>query len=276
MSNPICIYHGNCPDGFTAAWIVHRYSAASGIEVELHPGVYGEERPALSNSRNVIMVDFSYPNMMMHEIANRADTLVVLDHHQTALENCAGLVGHYENVHVVLDMERSGARITWDYIHPGEDAPDIVRHVEDRDLWRFQYPETPAYFAALTSHPYTLEAWDAITAQPLAEVLAEGRAIERYRRQLIELHLPNADLRVVAGVWMPAVNCPYTIASDVAGELAKTAPRGVAAYYYDNLATHTRHWGLRSTEDGPDVAVLAESMGGGGHKHAAGFREHLW
>ena len=275
MSGPLCIYHANCPDGFTAAWVVRNALALEGLEVELFGGVYGEPSPS-ATGRGVFMVDFTYPNETMLHLAEQAEWLVVLDHHQTAFANLAN-VGSPGAAAVTIDMERSGARLAWDHFYgEGSEPPAIVRFVEDRDLWRFQYPETPAYFAALTSHPYTLEAWDAIATQPLDAVLAEGRAIERYRRQLIELHLPNADLRVVAGVWMPAVNCPYTIASDVAGELAKTAPRGVAAYYYDNLATHTRHWGLRSTEDGPDVAVLAESMGGGGHKHAAGFREHLW
>lgn len=272
--NPICIYHANCPDGFTAAWIVHRYSAASGIEVELHPGVYGEEPPDLAG-RHVIIVDFSYPNGMMHKIADKANTLVVLDHHQTALDNCAELTEH-ENVHVVLDVERSGARITWDYIYPGEDAPEIVRHVEDRDLWRFAHHETPAYFAALTSHPYTLEAWDAVAAQPLAEVVAEGEAIERYRQRLIEQHVALARPSThPTGIEMPVVNCPYAIASDVAGELAKLAPNKVAAYYFDDRAAGLRQWGLRSTEDGPDVAAIAEAFGGGGHKHAAGFRTKL-
>jgi nanoRNase/pAp phosphatase (c-di-AMP/oligoRNAs hydrolase) len=84
---------------------------------------------------------------------------------------------------------------------------------------------------------------------------------------------------------MPVVNCPYSYASDVAGILAADArieaypghetQLKVAAYYFDNHAAGVRSWGLRSTEDGPDVAKLAEKNRGGGHKHAAGFRTEL-
>lgn len=43
-----------------------------------------------------------------------------------------------------------------------------------------------------------------------------------------------------------------------------------AATYYDD--SDGRRWSLRSTPEGADVAQIAEAFGGGGHKHAAGFR----
>lgn len=270
---PLCIYHANCPDGFTAAWVVSRYYRDTfGEEVELHPGVYGTEPPDVTD-RIVFLVDFTYPREHMNTIARHAKSLVVLDHHQTAQANCADLDDSFPNI--VLDMDRSGAHITWDFLHPGVDPPDIVRYVEDRDLWRFKLPGTPLYFAALTSHPYTLDAWDEISATPTNVMVDQGVAIERYRQRLIETCVANAGTATVCGVEMPVTNAPYAIASDVAGELARNHPGKVAAYYVDVLATGQRHWGLRSTDDGPDVAEMGETAGGGGHKHAAGFRVPL-
>lgn len=57
-------------------------------------------------------------------------------------------------------------------------------------------------------------------------------------------------------------------ASDVAGKLADG--HAFAATYYDD--TDGRRWSLRSTPEGADVSQIAEAFGGGGHKHAAGFR----
>lgn len=37
----LCIYHGNCADGFGAAWAVRH---ALGDEVEFYPGTYQQER----------------------------------------------------------------------------------------------------------------------------------------------------------------------------------------------------------------------------------------
>ena len=52
----LCIYHGNCADGFGAAWAVRK---RFGDEVEFHAGVYQTEPPDVSG-RDVVMVDFSY------------------------------------------------------------------------------------------------------------------------------------------------------------------------------------------------------------------------
>ena len=63
------------------------------------------------------------------------------------------------------------------------------------------------------------------------------------------------------------VNCPGAIASDLLGLLAKGCP--FAAGYQD-VGTK-RNWSLRSTDEGVDVSKIAEKLGGGGHRNAAGF-----
>jgi oligoribonuclease NrnB/cAMP/cGMP phosphodiesterase (DHH superfamily) len=271
MTN-LVIYHAQCPDGFTAAWVARSVLESEPCGVAFHEGVYGQDPPSVTG-RNVYLLDFTYPPDHMHAISKAANTLVVLDHHQTALANCAAFPND-SNTTVLLDMNRSGARIAWDYWYTGQPAPDIVRFVEDRDLWRFRYEDdTRDYHAALTSRPYTFEAWDEVYAMPLDTILTEGAAVNRYRDQLIAQACDTAAWQEVCGVLMPVANCPYAYASDVAGELAKrNTETGVAAYFYDHLAAGTRNWGLRSTPDGIDVATLAEKWGGGGHRHAAGFK----
>lgn len=43
----MCIYHGNCADGFTAAWAVWK---ALGDRVEFVPGVYGAAPPDVTGA----------------------------------------------------------------------------------------------------------------------------------------------------------------------------------------------------------------------------------
>ena len=52
----LCIYHGNCADGFGAAWAIRH---ALGDTVEFMAGVYQQEPPDVAG-RDVILVDFSY------------------------------------------------------------------------------------------------------------------------------------------------------------------------------------------------------------------------
>ena len=52
----LCIYHGNCLDGFAAAWAVRH---ALGDEVECYKGIHQQTPPDVSD-RDVFLVDFSY------------------------------------------------------------------------------------------------------------------------------------------------------------------------------------------------------------------------
>lgn len=74
MGRTICIYHGNCADGFTAAWAVWK---ALGAQVEFIPGVYGEAPPDVTGA-DVIMVDFSYKRPVLEAMAAKAHSMLIL------------------------------------------------------------------------------------------------------------------------------------------------------------------------------------------------------
>lgn len=256
-----CIYHADCPDGFTAAWVV----AKSIPGVELTPARYGEPAPDCIDEE-VFIVDFSYPRAELEALSDRARSVVVFDHHQTAQADLSTFA--HPNARVVFDMGRSGAGITWDELHPDEQRLDLVSYVEDRDLWRLQLEGNAEVYAVIQSHPMTLERWDTLANASLRELRREGAGINRYRQQLIDSAVKEAFEVVIDGHRVLAANCMYAVASEVAGRLAEGRPFG--AYYYD--APGERRWGLRSTPDGLDVAHIAQQYGGGGHKHAAGFK----
>ena len=72
----------------------------------------------------------------------------------------------------------------------------------------------------------------------------------------------------IDGVRVPAVNVHHKLSSEAAGALAAGKP--FAACYH--LAGEYLNFSLRSDAAGADVAKIAFKYGGGGHKHAAGFR----
>ena len=100
----LCIYHAFCADGFGAAWIVRR---ALGDGVEFHAASYGQEPPDVTG-RDVLMVDFSYKRPVLVQMAAKAKSILILDHHKTAQ---ADLVDLPDNVQTIFDMERSGAML---------------------------------------------------------------------------------------------------------------------------------------------------------------------
>lgn len=292
----LCIYHGNCADGFTAAWAARRFFGEN--HIEFHPGVYSETPPDVKG-KEVVLVDFSYRREVLLQMAREAKSVIVLDHHKSAAEdlteaNSQGMIIDLSNFHGIVDwdryqqnlqldsfenaggrlytyfdMNRSGAGIAWDFFNPNTERPQLINHVEDRDLWRFHLPYTREIQANIFSHAYDFKIWDLLVDTDPTVLIDGGIAIERKHHKDIAELLPivTRDM-VLGGVRVPVANLPYTMVSDAAGKLAETAP--FAACYYDTATE--RVFGLRSREGGTDVSEIAKIYGGGGHKHAAGFR----
>jgi len=266
MKPLLCIYHSDCADGFTAAWAVWRARP----DAEFHPGVHGTPPPDVTG-RDVVLVDFAYKRPEMLRMAEQAQSILVLDHHKSAESE---LVDLPFNVTVKFDMTLSGAMLAWNHFHPSESPSDLVRHVQDRDLWRFALPNTKAYSAALFSMEYTFENWETVHRYgtiPYAydKFVAEGRAIERkHMKDVHELIRVGAYRTNVAGFDVPILNCAYFHSSEAGHVMGIGEPFAVC--YSDT--EFTRNFSLRSAEDGQDVSVIAAHFGGGGHKHASGFK----
>jgi hypothetical protein len=97
----------------------------------------------------------------------------------------------------------------------------------------------------------------------------QGEAIERkHFKDIAELIKVVTREFVIGGYCVPVANLPYTMTSDAGHELARGKP--FAGCYWDT--PQGRVFSLRSTDDGMDVSEIAKQYGGGGHKHAAGFR----
>lgn len=268
MSRPLVIYHHNCADGFSAAWCFwHRYGEAC----DFHPGVYSEAPPDVTH-RVVYLVDFSFKRAVVEQMLASARLVTLIDHHKTAIEDLAGLEVTHSNFIAYTDIERSGATLAWDFLFPRQTRPLLLGHVEDRDLWRFRLPNTREIQADVFSHPYTFETWDRLMSAGQAELLqmtVAGAAIERkHHKDIAELVRVCQRTMTIGGHTVPAASLPYTMTSDAGHLMAEGHP--FAACYWDT--PEHRVFSLRSRDDGADVSAIAAAYGGGGHKHAAGFR----
>lgn len=259
----LCIYHANCADGFGSAWVVRRTLGEE--NVEFYPGKYGEGPPDCTG-RDVIIVDFSYKRDVMMRIAEEASGVLVIDHHKTAAES---LVDLPDNTYCYFDMEHSGAMLTWMYYFPDEEPPELLKHIEDRDLWKFKMPSTREIQASLFSYPYDFEVWDDLMDIGTGILVHEGKVLERkHFKDINELLKVTKRLMLIGGYEIGVANLPYTMSSDAGHILAQTNPFG--ACYYDTPTG--REFSLRSTDEGVDVSQIALMYGGGGHRNAAGFK----
>lgn len=291
----IVIYHHPCDDGFGAAWAawmrwrddVHYISAA-----------YGQACPDVAG-KHVLIVDFSYKRDVLREMAKSARSIIVLDHHKTAqadladwaVDDVAGdfwagdnpmksvrhmdeYVGH--PIAALFDMNKSGARMAWEFCHDSE-APDLIKLIEDRDLWRFSMEDTKAFSLWLRSSEYNFEEWELISQQlhdgrDRDRIMTEASAMKRFYDQKIVEMAQIAHWTDVGGHSVPTVNCPGMFASDVCHELLSMFPAApfVASFH---VGDGYKSFSLRSQDHRADVSAIAASFGGGGHRNAAGFRE---
>jgi hypothetical protein len=260
---PLVIYHGNCADGFGGAWVFHNHPFD---EFDFHPGVYQNEPPDVTG-RRVYLVDFSYKRPVVESMLEKAESIVLIDHHKTAIDDLAPLMDRFADHNCSLD--HSGAVLAWQYVMGNAPMPSLLRHIEDRDLWRFALPHTREIQANVFSHPYDFGVWDGLMAQPLDELVAEGKAIERkHLKDIAELVGVFKHRRIIGGFNVPVSNLPYTLTSDAGHLMAQGEP--FAACYWDT--PEGRVYSLRSTDDGVDVSEVAKKYGGGGHRNASGFR----
>lgn len=279
---PLCIYHGNCADGFGAAWAVR--AALGNDAVDFHGATYQTPPPDVTG-RTVIMVDFSYKRDVLLAMGDAAKSILILDHHKTAAADLdifplppADLPGERgwlpdSGIYAFFDLDRSGAGLAWDHFHLGP-RPALINHIEDRDLWRFKLIGTRTIQANVFSYPYDFAVWDKMMQADLGEMVLAGEAIERKHFKDIDELLAVATRRmIIGGHSVPVASMPYTLSSDAGHKLAKGEP--FAACYMDGPTD--RVFSLRSADDGLDVSEIATAYGGGGHKHAAGFavpRDH--
>lgn len=287
MKPDICIYHAHCLDGFTAAWAIwKRWPEATFIAAG-----YGDAPPDVAG-KHVLIVDFSYKRSVLVEMSKSAASIRVLDHHKSAQADLADFDikgnpgGNFvdpaavvsPNIQALFDMNKSGAMLAWEYTWPSG-APDIVKHVQDRDLWQFILHGTKEINASLGILPMDFAVWQ-LTADQLRSVdgwnehYAMGSALMRQATKNCEAVIgASLTMRTIDGHFVPVVNAPHYAASEIGNILAeKGFP--FAATWYDTF-NGKRAFSLRSTDAGEDVSVIAAKFGGGGHRNAAGFAVDL-
>ena len=262
----LCIYHGNCLDGYGAAWAVRN---ALGESVEFYKGVHQQPPPDV-NGRDVFLVDFSYKKKVLEDMLKTAASVTILDHHVSAEEDLSELL-KVGKIKGLFDMNKSGAMLVWQWFNPDQPPPVLIKYIQDRDLWLFKLDGSREINAALSSYPFDFKVWDKLMASNKGELKAlkrDGEAIERKLQKDIKGLVASGVRRmVIAGYDVPVLNVSSAYVSD-AGHIMSEG-EAFAACYWDH--PDGRSFSLRSAENGIDVAEVAKVYGGGGHKKAAGF-----
>ena len=261
------LYHADCMDGYAAAWAAWK---AFGNTARYTAVRHHEPLPKIPDDIELYILDFCYPFEILVSTAKRVNKIVVLDHHISAQKSYQTYLNHStipNNMEVKFVQNHSGCIITWNYFQGDIEAPKLLQHIEDHDIWLHQLPKTEAICKALYLRlPVNFAAFEKIKLHTLQR---EGAILVKQQKLNITRLLKTRHTVTLNGIPGLAVNAPPVFTSDLGHELAKISGTYGLIYYYHGKRQHYE-CGLRSINEF-DVSELAIEFGGGGHKNAAGF-----
>lgn len=224
--------------------------------------------------------------------------VVEIDHHKTAFERDQSTInaidalksaGRYESY---MDNRMSGAVLAWLYFNKGyrnedtdnlsqeelddmldQTVPKWILYIQDRDIWKWSYPESKAFCYTFMNMGLTLGDLDQFADPSVVETFinqgtfglrVQQNQLDILKENTIDIEYP-LDGKVLKG---KAVNVNLFFTSDLGNQLVNMEGVDFALLYSYN----GEYWkcGLRSKTD-VDVSKIASAFGGGGHAQASGF-----
>lgn len=255
----LVIYHKNCTDGFGAAYSAWKLL---GNKSAYHAAAHGEDPPDVSG-KTVAILDFSYKNDVTKSLIAKAKDLIIIDHHKSAMVELHDI----SNTH--FDMNHSGARLAWDFFHPGKEPPKFIDYIEDRDLWKWELPYSKEFSAAFDMVPFEFEEFEKFEDDSVFDdAVKRGSYILAYSKTVVKKVCDKASSRIYEGKDVLVVNSSHWM-SEIGARLSPTCDFAMI-WYYDHERQDIKV-SLRSFHDDVDVSEISKKHGGGGHKKAAGF-----
>lgn len=241
----------------------------------------------------LFIVDFSFPTEHMRYFADVFKRVILLDHHKTARDDVAKdfeLITVAENgteiynldqessSALIFNMNFSGAELTSMYFHNLLSHDDPRSHLDkktllvgDRDLWKFEYPETKEYTSGMYFSNYN--SFKELEEHTVEGVMELGRVVNRNKlgsirklrgTSLMDIEVVIEGTSYKGGIWN---NSDASITSEGADYLRNQGYDIIISYYVlkDNVVSMS----LRSKE-GVNCSIVANHYNGGGHISSAG------
>lgn len=270
----VVLAHGPCNDGFASALAAHLFNRSIKILSIDHAQLEGLATEVVSG-KNVLFVDIAPTTDTLARLRPHMKKFAILDHHVTARKNMEDVPQECK----VFDTEVSACRLAWAYFFPSVvfDPIGVFAAVEARDLWKQErVPDCDKLVFPLFKLRCPM-CWMQFThpgGRDRLLVLGHEMMAAHHKRVAEAAALAKCIQFTGHRTWSVQIQDAALI-SDVGHAILAAAPdrsADVAMTWRVDIERNRVFFSLRSLDpNGPDVAVLAEARGGGGHKHAAGF-----
>ncbi|HVT74897.1 MAG TPA: phosphoesterase [Candidatus Paceibacterota bacterium] len=266
----IVLYHKDCSDGTTAAAIVAKKYPDALLFAVSHgatPEELAEIAAQASTGDRILTVDCV---IGVRAFLAAGHKVTSIDHHISVNDEFKALAKENAAFTYVFDNSKCGSSLTWSYLFPDEHLPELVKYVEDFDLWNWKHGDNTKYIASylypLSNKPEEVRK---LLDGPLDVALENGRIISAYSDFMLAHAIKGTepiDL-LIGGYTVPFYNIT-SYKSEGGNILSTERDRAVALFTID---AHRVKISLRSLDSHtPSALDIATLLGGGGHRNSSG------
>ena len=264
-----CYFHNDDPDGWSSSAVVKmKYPNA-----EFYGYNYEKKLDLVKGYDIVYMVDISSTNKDMKYLMENNKKFVWIDHHAKKIWDAYKELGKEIDGLRDAESKHSACVLTWKYLFPDKDVPELLKYIEDIDIWKWKLSYTDEINIALFIEYmedrdqliFIMKHWECTRDQ----LLDNGVTYIKMRK-----HEVQSSIKIMKEInwnnYKIAIVNSHLHGSFIGHEILDTRKDidfVVIWYIYNDVVKCS----LRSRGN-VDVAEIASKYGGGGgHKPAAGL-----
>lgn len=276
----VVISHANCNDGNGVVEVVklHNeeivdYMVVTDIEIMFLDYNSFDFEELLKNltGKLVYVGDFSFNLEQLNKLKEVVEDIVIVDHHQGVYDKDVS-----DDPHVMVDTSKSGARLAWEFFFTkDEEAPYIIKLIEDRDLWNFFYGNNTKALTLMIKK----EKHECINQyMSLDNEVSYVKLIDNLEPYLKEVEQADASYIKIAkqarpyninGITFHGMNLTSSV-SEILNHVSKIFNTPSFAYWEDENGMF--QLSFRNKDESVRVDKIAQIFGGDGHSMASGSK----
>ncbi len=269
MAKVVATYHKDCIDGTTAAAVLLRKFPEAKLFPLAHAYTPADLEVVLQEVDAGTICYTLDCGLGVQAFLDKGCQVTTIDHHIGGKAEFEALQAANKNYTYVFNNEKSGASLAWSYLFSDEPLPELIKLVEDSDLWLQKFgkdtKDVNNYLSMFRNDPAAILR---CIEGDLKDIKEKGSVITMYADKEVEEQIALPSVTVTIGSYqVPAFNITsYTSASG--NFLAKKLGNAVAMFIVKGDEVK---FSFRSLEGySPSSLELAKLLGGGGHQNAAG------
>jgi len=221
----------------------------------------------------LLFVDFCPSIEWLKSNVAQKFAITVIDHHETAMKDIEKATDLH-NVRTYFDMTECGASLVHKVLFKSNKVPEIIQYVKDRDLWKWSLPSSREVSEALRLlvSMNDVNSFNEAMKTPIKDLASIGSLLLKFTTKRVTEAITNVQHITIEGTDVVVLNTT-SYQSEIGNALCTKYNKPSATY---SISTEgTVWWSFRSLDSLPPVNGLAKSLGGGGHRNAAGATTQL-